>query len=862
MTRKPTYEELEQRVKELEKKVDSGLEKVKVSDINIEWNINQGKCTFEDLPVAMMWIDTTLAGLMSGVQAMVGTKRFGLALQSEGRKSVEEDWRVISQFSDFRDGFKTIANIAAVAGWGEWELVSFNENEHQCTFRIKNSWEGRYQKSLGVNWGSGILAGKMAGYSSKLFKTNCWAEQTKFIAGGDEYDEFVVKPSNRSVEDEIENLLLTDEATRADMAVALEKLHKEVLERKQAVEALRESEERYRSLFKNNHSAMLLVDPENANIVDANPAAICYYGWGYEELTTKKITEINIHTKEQVFQGMEKAKSEQRRQFIFRHRLSSGDIRDVEVYSGPIKLHGQKLLYSIIHDITDRIRAEEALRESESKFRNLFDLSPQAVALTEVKSGRLIDINNKFCELTKYSKEEILGLSTTELGFYNDADRSKFLKELQKSKEVNGLEMKFKAKDNSILHAQMFARIIQISGVSFILTIFHDMTEQKLLEAQLQQAQKMEAIGRLAGGIAHDFNNILGIIIGNTELAFDDVPKWNSAYFNLEEIKTASLRAKDIVRNLLSFSRKTDRELKPIEIVPVIKNALKFLRPTIPTTIDIRQNILAAKEIILADQTQINQLLMNLCINAYHAMEQTGGVIEITMESIILDKESVKRYRELNEGYYFKLTVNDTGPGLAPEIINQIFDPYFTTKDVGKGSGIGLALVHSIVKNHNGVISVASEVGKGTTFTVLFPLAEGIPEIETHKTEELPFGGETILFVDDENSIANMNRKMLERLGYKVEATTSPIEALDLFRSKPDQFDLVITDLTMPEMTGDKLVKEILKIQPEMPIIICTGFKDKMDSNKAREIGAAGYLEKPHEKRSLARMVRKVLDRK
>ncbi|MBU0767836.1 MAG: response regulator [Proteobacteria bacterium] len=400
--------------------------------------------------------------------------------------------------------------------------------------------------------------------------------------------------------------------------------------------------------------------------------------------------------------------------------------------------------------------------------------------------------------------------------------------------------------------------------------VARDITERKIAEeektkllSKLKQARKMEAIGKLAGGIAHDFNNILGIILGNTELAIDDIPKWSPAHFNLEEIKAATLRAKDVVRKLLSFGRKTDgRELKPIEIVPVVKNALKFIRSTIPTTIDIRQNILVTDETILAVPTQISQVIMNLCVNSYHAMDQTGGVIEINMERTILDEEGVKSYPDLNEGHYFKITVSDTGPGLDAEIIDQIFDPYFTTKEVGKGSGMGLAVVHGIVKNHNGAISVASEAGKGTTFTVLFPLAERMPEIETYKTEELSLGKETILVVDDEKSIVNMSRRMLERLGYKVEATTSPIEALALFRSKPGQYDLIITDMTMPSMTGDKLVKEILNIRPDMPTIICTGFSDKIDAEKAKEIGATGYLEKPHEKSDIARVVRQVLDRK
>jgi PAS domain S-box-containing protein len=231
-------------VKDKFKTAPSKSEAIRVSNIHIEWKLKKGTCTFEKLPVAMMWVDTTLAGVMSGVQAMVGTKRFNLALQSEGRKSVEDDWKVISSFPKFKDGFKAIANIAAVAGWGEWKLVSLNEEKKECSFRIKNSWEGRYQKALGECWGSGMLAGKMAGYCSMLFRTNCWAEQTAFIARGDKYDEFIVRPSKRSLEKEIGDLLTTDEATRADMAVALEKLRIEITERERTEKALRESEQR------------------------------------------------------------------------------------------------------------------------------------------------------------------------------------------------------------------------------------------------------------------------------------------------------------------------------------------------------------------------------------------------------------------------------------------------------------------------------------------------------------------------------------------------------------------------------------------------------------------------------------------
>ena len=399
-------------------------------------------------------------------------------------------------------------------------------------------------------------------------------------------------------------------------------------------------------------------------------------------------------------------------------------------------------------------------------------------------------------------------------------------------------------------------------------TVFTDITDRKLaeeererLEEQLRQSHKMEAIGTLAGGIAHDFNNMLGIILGNTQLAIDDVPEWNSARLNLEEIEIASLRAKDVVRQLLSFARKTDQRRKPVKINPIVTDVLKLIRSSIPTSIVIRSNIPKESQIIFADPTQINQVMLNLCTNADQAMEEDGGILEISLDSMTLDESTAQSYK-LSPGRYVKLTVNDTGHGIDPKFKDRIFDPYFTTRDFGKGSGMGLAMVHGIVINHDGAITVESEIGKGTTFNIFFPIVSREPVPEITINEDLPTGKERILFVDDEESIVKMGRQRLERLGYKVASTTSPIEALDLFRSKPDQFDLVITDLTMPKMTGDKLVKEILNIRPEMPIIICTGFSKKMDGEKAREIGASGYLEKPHEKSDLARMVRQVLDGK
>ena len=846
----------------LEKEIVSKSDQIRVSDINIEWDVKQGTCNFESLPVAMMWVDTTLSGVMSGVQSMVGTERFGLALQSEGRKSVEEDWQIISQYPNFHDGFKAIANIAAVAGWGDWELISLDENKKKCQFRVKNSWEGRYQKSLGVCWNSGMLAGKMAGYCSKLFKTNCWAKQTAFIAKGDDFDEFEVEPSERLIEDEIENLLLTDEATRADMAVVLQKLQREANERKHAEKELRESEKRYRAFFENGPDGVVILDPETARFIEFNDQACRQLGYSRKEFALLRVPDIEVkESAEETQVHIQKVLREGYDDFDTLQRTKQGEIRHIHITAQIIEIAGRPVYHCIWRDVTDRKLAEEAVRESESKFRKLFDSSPQAIALTDIESGKLIDVNNKFCELTKYSKEEILGLNTTEIGFYSKADRSKFLKELQSSGEVNGLEMDFKAKDNSVLHALMSARIIQIAGVSLILTIFQNVTEQKLLKARLQQAQKMESIGTLAGGIAHDFNNALYSIIGYADLTMDDVPEASPAQSNLKEILNAAYRSKNMVQQILTFSRQKEPEKKLVKVQSVVKEAIQLLRNSIPANIEIRQNIDEGCKPMMADPTQIHQVVMNLATNAYHAMREKGGILTINVTKEKISTDDSASYPDLYPGTYLKLTVGDTGHGMDKLIIPKIFDPFFTTKPMGEGTGMGLSIIHGIVKSHGGDINVYSEPGKGTVFNVYFPLIEAKPvEPGIVSTEPMQKGSECILLVDDEEPIVRMVKQILERLGYQVATRTGSVDALEALRANPDKFDLVITDMSMPNMTGIELSPRLLEIRADIPIILCTGFSEMINKNKAKALGIREFAMKPLVRDEIARIIRKVLD--
>ena len=386
--------------------------------------------------------------------------------------------------------------------------------------------------------------------------------------------------------------------------------------------------------------------------------------------------------------------------------------------------------------------------------------------------------------------------------------------------------------------------------------------EKERLQSSLQQVQKMESIGTLAGGIAHDFNNILTSIIGYAELNLGKFPLGSKTYADLKQILDSGFRARDLVKQILTFSRQGKHTVSTISLAPILREALKFMRSSLPTNIEIRQNLDDHSGTILGDITQIHQIIMNLCINAEHAMRKKGGVLEVNLKSVYLDSRFCATHFRLKEGDYLKLTVSDTGHGMSKEIMERIFDPFFTTKGVGEGSGMGLSTVHGIVLTHGGDIIVGSELGKGTNIEIYLPKSEEI-EIE-EKTKFLaltiPRGNEQILFVDDEESVAKFGQDMLGSLGYGVLSKTNSLEALEIFKKDPQKFDLVITDQTMPNMTGDVLAKELMKIRSEIPVILCTGFSHTITAKEAITIGIREFIMKPYINRDIAQVVRKVLD--
>ena len=385
--------------------------------------------------------------------------------------------------------------------------------------------------------------------------------------------------------------------------------------------------------------------------------------------------------------------------------------------------------------------------------------------------------------------------------------------------------------------------------------------KRQKLESQLQQSQKMEAIGTLAGGIAHDFNNILGAIIGYGEMLRDDLPPTAStAHNDIEQILAAGQRAKELVKQILAFSRQAASDKIPIQPATIVRESLKLLRSSIPSTIAIRNDIVSECGVIIADPTQMQQIVINLCTNAYHAMETGGGTMLVSLKRRDLSSEDFEKDNEQTPGPYVVLAVRDSGTGITPDVRERMFDPYFTTKEIGKGTGMGLAMVHGIVKNHGGFIRCQSVVGQGSTFEVFFPAAEIQATRIEDNHDSIPGGNEHLLLVDDEQVLLDMNADMLQRLGYRVTTKSNGFEALAVFNADPRGFDMVLSDQTMPGLTGEQLAGHILALRPDIPFLLCTGYSAQISEEKISALGIRGLAMKPLAKRDVAALIRQALD--
>jgi len=523
----------------------------------------------------------------------------------------------------------------------------------------------------------------------------------------------------------------------------------------------------------------------------------------------------------------------------------------------------------ISENITDRLKLEEERRNHQIELEQIFNAIPDAIVYADGER-RIMRTNAAFTRLFGYSIDDVRSRKTRML--YLD----------EKEFEVQGaLRFNTDSRDRTDVYRVNYRKK---NGESFpsesvgtpvrdvndkvigMIGIVRDISERMKsnkerdeLVDQLRQTQKMEAIGTLAGGIAHDFNNILATVIGYSEISLDDVDEGSELEENIRTIYAAGKRAKDLVKQILTFARQTDEERQPIRIRDVIEETLRFLRPTIPTSIEFVMNLESSSS-VMANAVQLQQIILNICANASDAMEERGGSLEIALDDVELGPADRGGDPELEPGRYTRIRISDNGMGIPEEHLGSIFNPYFTTKRPDRGSGLGLSVVHGIVASYGGAITVQSRNGLGTTFSVYLPLTKNIYEIAKESSQTFPSGHERILFVDDEPAIVDLTKLSLEKLGYDVTVRTSSLEALELFKHKPDYFDLVITDMTMPHLTGDKLAAQLIAIRDDIPILLCTGYSGTISKKKAREIGVKDLIMKPIVKRELATVVRCALD--
>ena len=528
-----------------------------------------------------------------------------------------------------------------------------------------------------------------------------------------------------------------------------------------------------------------------------------------------------------------------------------------------------KIVAQVFANALENKTTRQALQESEERLRTVYETFPDPVTIIQLEDGRCVDVNSAFTRVTGWDSEEVIGKTAADLDiWYNPEEREKLTAGIAQHGKVENLEAKFRLKDGNVITALMSAVLIRLKDKPHVLTITRDISELKAtqkereqLKTQLIQAQKMEAIGTLAGGIAHDFNNILGAIIGYAEMALYDTQKDSMEHYNIDQVLRAGHRAKDLVKQILAFSRKSEQDKNVIALTSVVNETLKLLRASLPTTIEIQQNLEPNLDAIFADPTQMHQVVMNLCTNSAHAMRDTGGILTVDLHNVDLRiEEAAHQYPDLNPGPYVKLSIGDTGHGMDAATMERIFDPYFTTKEQDKGTGMGLAVVHGIIKGHGGGVQVQSKPGKGTRFDILFPIMGKQAQSETEELKALPIGNEHILLIDDEDTLIDLGENMLKKLGYEVETQISPLEALEIFRADPHKFDLVISDMTMPGMTGDVLASELMKIRPEIAVIICTGYSERIDEQRAMDLGIKGLVMKPFTIRRLSKTIRDVLD--
>lgn len=683
-----------------------------------------------------------------------------------------------------------------------------------------------------------------------------------------------------------------------------------VTNRKKAQIALQESEARYRSLFEDSPISLWVedfslvkeyLDSQRAQGVsdfrrhfDENPLMVAHCAGlvSVRDVNKATVKLFNAESKDQLlgnlgdvfvdetldrFKDELVALADGLRTFTCetRHRTMDGDLRDVIIHLSVAPGAESRLdtiLVSLL-DVTQRKRMENELDDSRNFLHRIMDTVPSPIFVKD-REGHFIMVNKAMADLYGASPQELIGKTGADFNPNEDETSLFRIEDLEVLDSGQPLFIPQRVITSTSGEARWYSTTkLPLKDKDQVLGVAVDITERKEAEAErtrlekhFRQAQKMQALGTLAGGIAHDFNNMIFAILGFVRLAMRAVEPDSKIEEYLKQVHSASMRASDLVRQILTFSRQTEQEKKPVAVASLVKETTKLLRATLPSTIDMHVDIEpdadGENSSVLGDPTQIHQVIMNLCTNAGHAMRMRGGDLRVHLGLREVTPESARNVLEQNPGSFVELIVSDTGHGIDPSIMEQIYDPFFTTKEPGEGTGMGLSVVHGIVKSHGGTVHVDSEVGVGTTFTILLPrLVRSDEELSANGVINCPRGEEHILFVDDEALLVQMAEETLSQLGYTVTATTSPTKALEMFSQAPEEYDIVITDQTMPGMTGMELARTMLAAKPDLPIVLMTGYSESVTSDIARQSGLAEYLMKPVVEEELAQTIRHVLDR-
>jgi len=631
-----------------------------------------------------------------------------------------------------------------------------------------------------------------------------------------------------------------------------------------------ETDRRYRTLFNNAPDAIFTLSVSDLKITDFNKKALETFNYGSHEFIGKTPYELSppqqydgSTSKSKALDNVKKAlQSPGPITFAWLHQRGGGETFNAEVSLSVLDREPEMTILAIVRDITQRKRQDQQIRLMHHWVEQSVDLF-----FWVREDSQVLYVNQAVCQALGYSLDELRTMSVSDFDLkLPRAAWPNFATQLISERNLC-FESRLRRKNGTSFPVEITANALKFEGRDHFFAYGRDISDRvkaeedrSRLENQLVQVQKMEAIGTLAGGIAHDFNNILSAILGFAELAQLKTPKKGLLAGYIDNISRAGKRAKDLVEQILAFSRQTEQTLMPVPVKSIVKETLKLLRASLPTTIDIKQE-LASDSKVMGDATKLHQIVMNLCSNAGYAMRNTGGTLHVQLSDIRLPADYENLYPGIDPGAFIELTVTDTGEGMAPETLERIYDPFFTTKERGQGTGMGLSAVHGIVKDYGGIIHARSQLGKGSTFKVDLPIIENQDESETEIQETLPRGQEQVLIVDDEPDIVEIGKLLLENLGYTVVSRVSALEALELFKSQPEKFDLVITDLTMPQMTGDKLAQELIAIRADIPIILCSGYSTQITEEAANKIGIHAILMKPIIIKEMAKLVRNVLDK-